>query len=867
MADATPSKKYEHVRDEAVQKQLMRVGELNQQIRDKKQDLKAKRDELDENRQKDKPEMEEELHHLEVKRQRLFDEKDKLHSKITISHAEQLERLKRDKEVDERVDLMRRRRPLNDELSLIKQRISDYTDKAGLLNEQVTRAQATAPKKGVDELTKEAKVTHDKLQKAQGTKVEANIAKAMREHKAVQAQLDAAQRVKSLQDEFLSTAKATENLEVNRVKKLKEIDDANKRIDDLTAKLALKSPEEMAAERDERNKTRVKVTAQIAEKQKEIFALKQEKEAIHQKYRSDEGNMQKIALSKEVDALVAERNAVEETIPTETVKDVDVQCIPELVGKAGANLQQVESDFGVVIDIHRQEKEIIVRGSDSAECADFIRQFMEEARKNMFSVTETIDLDCAGEFIGTHGSNIQSLQTKSGANINFSRETGEVEILGTKDAVQFAQELVAAFKAESFKDEMKYPKSVDKIMRPRLMKQWQEDFHCRLIRVDPPTQTITIRGKEEDVKNAKKGIEEFVSTTAEVRIPHNVSTAAIIGAGGSVVRQIESVTGCILDVSETVVLIAGTEEAVAKGREVVEAKIRDNVSEEIKVPYNKKLHSYLTRRRTPKAGHADPNAEKKEEEPKEGEEEEKDEEKDEKANGEASPSASPPASPTSQRPIAPDACLLEVLRVKHGCFQARADLASNTVWLRGPTEKVQRLEAELRKSMRFEGLERSVQELPGAFHRYLTANMLPRGAKGMKMRIDPVRDIEGVTEVLVDPRGETRKVEIIGTEEGVKAAKDRLGNLLAAGQNRSRVFEVEAGKIGRLLGPRGQNVTDIEEQFKVMLVVPRDTRQMGRDEPVGITTFATAPPPEGVALQDHLAGVEKAARDAIDGAY
>ena len=387
------------------------------------------------------------------------------------------------------------------------------------------------------------------------------------------------------------------------------------------------------------------------------------------------------------------------------------------------------------------------------------------------------------------------------------------------------------------------------IMRPRLMRQWQADYNCRLIKTDSSTLTITLRGKEASVGQAKAAIEKFCQNSINISIPSSVSTAALIGTKGSTIKSIEQVTGCILDVNSTRVLIAGTEEALVKAREVVEAKIAENTSEESKVPYPKSLHGYLTRRKAvPAKKHTDPEEEKKEEE--------KEEEKEE--------GASPPSSP-KRREAPADACLLEALRCKHDVFQARADLMNSCVHLRGPKDRIVRLEAELRALMKFEGKKREKKELPYSYFKYLTGNMLPRNAKGMKLRIDPVRLIEGVDEIIFDPRGDSTKLEIIGTEEGVAAALERIDNLLKSGHGRSRVFEIQAGEVGRLLGPRGQNLSDIEEANKVMIVVPKDSRSKPREAPIEITIFATAPPPEGVALGDHLIDAEKDARESMNG--
>ena len=74
---------------------------------------------------------------------------------------------------------------------------------------------------------------------------------------------------------------------------------------------------------------------------------------------------------------------MEKKINSKIVKDISVAALPALVGKQGATLKQIEIDFGVVIDIHRREQEVLIRGADAAECAEAVESLLEQAAADM----------------------------------------------------------------------------------------------------------------------------------------------------------------------------------------------------------------------------------------------------------------------------------------------------------------------------------------------------------------------------------------------------------------------------------------------------------------------------------------------------
>ena len=274
---------FDHVRDEACRQAFLDTRQIREELNELRKQKKEKIDQMQENRSVQKPEMERELHQLELKREKLFKEKDVLHRSISLSPEEQIARLEEDRKQDEFMAMVRSRRPIRDECNLLKQRIVDFTKKAELLNERVTRAHENAPKRPIAELLAEVKASHAKLQKAHGSKVEANIAKASREHKLLQSQLDAANLYSTLQNEFLETAKAIEASHASLTKKGKELETIEKKMeahDKATGRSAddKKDQKVKDAEREARKNERKakvdKVHLQIDAKKLEIDALK-----------------------------------------------------------------------------------------------------------------------------------------------------------------------------------------------------------------------------------------------------------------------------------------------------------------------------------------------------------------------------------------------------------------------------------------------------------------------------------------------------------------------------------------------------------------------------------------------------------------
>ena len=383
------------------------------------------------------------------------------------------------------------------------------------------------------------------------------------------------------------------------------------------------------------------------------------------------------------------------------------------------------------------------------------------------------------------------------------------------------------------------------------MRQWQEEYSVPSVRCDRAAQTITLRGREDLVEKAKESIASFLEDAVTIPIPSNVSHFAIIGSKGSVVNNIQSATETLLDVSEHRVMIAGTKDRVAKAKELVDALIRENITEQIKIPYPANLHNYLTRRR--------PVAKKPEEETPAAPAEEEDKEKhaDPTADGEENAAAAAAPAKPAAAPV-DDACILEALRRQHGLFIARADMMAKVILCKGPRDGVARFERDVKAAMRFTGMQRELMTLKEHEVRYLTVNTAARGVRGVRTRLDALRALEGVEEIVADHRAESLKVQVIGTEEGVKAGKAAIEEVLAELEAKSHTFEVEAGKIGRLLGPRGATAADIEEQFGVKLFIPRDTRSKGRTEPVPIIMVVTDLK-EGEEPMPRLLDAEKAA--------
>jgi len=809
---------YDHVQDDEVRKTFIQMREAMDKVSKVRQELREKRTEKDE----EKPKLKAARDAITSDIDKLQEKIDSYHQKLVPTKEETLARQERSRKYDKRQVLMINRNVLDGKLILGRERVQVHITNAERLNRRLKKLEETPTKeKNINDCKNKIERLTQKIAVADANK-DANLKKYISERSQLEKEKekleDIAQVTKELESELVLAE--SHNPAVTQEK----LDECNRDLDKLSEELAAweeANPKKTKDEQDAQDKKKDNI-------RKEIDAFKVQKKALFEK-RDQVGQspemqaeMERIVSNK--NALEAEIEACEKKIPRTVFSIDENHSMYDIIGPQGATMKEIEGNFGVVIDLRRQEGQVVVRGSDSDACADVLKGLLEHAAANRMEDYVQIDPDLVYEFFGQKGSRIQMIQTTSGTNIDVERETGKLTVKGSAEAIQTAMQMINEFKEASHREVVSYPKALDTVLRPKVAKQWQDDFDVKSIRIKQEECNIVILGKADNAKAAAQEIGDILNNMGDntIMIPSNVSHYAVIGTRGSRVNEICQITGCFVDVTETKVTILGKKESIEQAKKLVEAIIKDNIREETRISYNTKMHNMLMRQRKIPVVET----EEKPAEPEADAEAEETEEKEEKEDDKK-----------DVRPPRTHECLLETLRKKHNCDRLQADLKTKTIFIRGPKDSIPKVTKELREVLEFKGFNRAKLQLDLPVVRWLTVNKQQPGKKGVVTRLDAVRAYEGIEEIVADFRAESKDIEVIGTEEAVEKAKARILQLEGICKAHSMTFEIPANNVGRLLGTRGATRQRIEEEYDVMVHTPARNDNLERDAVVTITVI------------------------------
>eukprot|EP00755_Sulcionema_specki_P000116 Sspe_Gene.3030::Locus_1007_Transcript_1_1_Confidence_1.000_Length_2584::g.3030::m.3030 len=458
-------------------------------------------------------------------------------------------------------------------------------------------------------------------------------------------------------------------------------------------------------------------------------------------------------------------------------------------------LSEIEQDFGVVLELWRtnggtdkEEGNVRVRGGKAKECAEAIEEMLERAAEDQKEWVTEIHADTVGEFVGQGGTKIQRFQTESGARINLdhkkdSKDPAIVRVQGSAECVEKAQEMIEEFKRHTTLAYVPFDHNVSNLVQPKLMRQWQAQYGCQLVRGTPAMGKVTIMGLKENVEKAQSEIDEFFKgvkeNTVTIPMPPGVPFGAVLGRGGENVRSIEEKTRAVIDLTERrVTVMAANAKIAAEAKMLVERLIRDNTTEEAMVPFNPELFYFLTRpkydRSTVKRPeHVDPNRSD---------------------------------SPNFTGPI----CLLEKLKQESDCLRVQALREKSKVLIVGKKGPVTKCKEMLKEALDFTKKSRKVAKANSGILYYLT----DRDPQTRRAKVDFLRDVEGMDEVVVTPnKGEVVFLgEAAAVDSGMQQFKEMVDKLM-----KESVAIDAQDKVGRVIGPRGMVKRRLQEEFGVSI--------------------------------------------------
>jgi len=204
-----------------------------------------------------------------------------------------------------------------------------------------------------------------------------------------------------------------------------------------------------------------------------------------------------------------------------------------IIGKGGANIQKLKSEFDVQIDIpDPTEESQLIKITGKKEKVDKCRQRLRKIESEQANIVEesiTIQQKLHSQLIGKKGAQINELRSKYSVMIQFP-EKGEksdaVMIRGTPDQVKGAKAELSAIAAvkleEGYTESVECPAEHIKFMigkGGKTKQELQEKFDVTLIlpSKDSSEAILTILGKEKNVKSAKAEIQKRLDVLKETK--------------------------------------------------------------------------------------------------------------------------------------------------------------------------------------------------------------------------------------------------------------------------------------------------------------------------------------------------------------
>lgn len=295
----------------------------------------------------------------------------------------------------------------------------------------------------------------------------------------------------------------------------------------------------------------------------------------------------------------------------------------QIIGQGGENIKKLRDQFPNVNisipDENSKSDEISIRGpsKELAAAKEVLSKMAKDIEERGFRLEVPILKRFHRNIIGKNGSNITRIREATNCQIELPKEDTDSEIItiiGRKADCEKAQREIRKIEKELGEIEETTVKIESKLHQALIgaggkgVKKLQGD-DCVIHFPSDGSDQVTIRGKPEAVKAAKKALEEeagqvrLQSFTAKVDADPSLHRF-LIGKNGSNIKDIRDTTGCRIAVpganedKQDQITILGTKEGVAKAKEILEKRIKELESiEEHTVDVPEKFHKNFTARR------------------------------------------------------------------------------------------------------------------------------------------------------------------------------------------------------------------------------------------------------------------------------
>ena len=296
----------------------------------------------------------------------------------------------------------------------------------------------------------------------------------------------------------------------------------------------------------------------------------------------------------------------------------------QLIGTGGENVRKLRDEFpNVQISIpggDEKSDKITLRGptKELASAVTKVTQIARDLEERGYRLEVPILKQYHRNIIGKAGSQINKIRDETNCQIELPKENSDSEIIaiiGRKADVERASKMIKAIEKELVSIVEEVVKIEVKLHQALIgaggkrVKELQGDDAIIHFPSDGKSESVTIRGKESGVEQAKKAL---MDEAAALRLQSfNATVTALpeyhkflIGRNGANMKEIRDKTGCRIavpasnDEKQDIITIIGTRTGVDQAKGMLETMVKELASiEEKEVTVPDKYHKDFTQRR------------------------------------------------------------------------------------------------------------------------------------------------------------------------------------------------------------------------------------------------------------------------------
>ena len=250
------------------------------------------------------------------------------------------------------------------------------------------------------------------------------------------------------------------------------------------------------------------------------------------------------------------RTAKKSNCSAADISEAFIPCPEErrgnVVGKAGANLKHLEDQFNVELDLDRNTGNIRIIGtSDSIAAATQALQNTIATVFDEFALKETQ----IAVLLIDKAQLLMEWQALYNVRIDISKAKLSCKITGHQDAINAVKAEIAAlqcYRKEVQVDESSLGAIIGK--SGGTIRQIGEDYHVQ-VDIDRDTHKVAVTGLKENVEQVAEFLSQLFLDNREIeakrQIPRATMMAAVVGPGGSIIRDLQRNLEVRLDWTKT----------------------------------------------------------------------------------------------------------------------------------------------------------------------------------------------------------------------------------------------------------------------------------------------------------------------------